>query len=505
VLSFVCWIWKDSITAQQIGSGFHGLGIGSFALDWMTISGYLGSPLATPTYVMVNTMAGFILILYVLVPFTYWNNGYDAKRFPIFSSDIFDVDGQLYNVSRILDEKSFTFDEEAYNNYSKLYFSTYLIYCYGFTLATFSSSISHVVLFYGSRSVWQQFAKSYQSQRQDVHTRLMKQNYESIPSWWFYSILFSMMGFAILVCEIFSEQLQLRYWGVLLACALVFIFLFPEGVLAATASSGFSVKLFLEIVIGYLHPGRPIANIAFTTYGFFALFMALNFTSMLKTSHYMKIPPKIIFLVQILGTLLSCVIGFTVAWWFLYSVENICHPELLPKGSPWTCPTERRFFSVGVTWGVIGPAKMFYPHGTYSIIFVFFIIGLLAPVPVWILSRIYPEKKWIRLINWPVIFSVGHAMPPATPVNFWSWFVVGIIFNYFIFRKFKQWWARYNYVLSAGLDTGAAFLTIIVTLFLEIRGVYGPNWWGLEMGDHCPLAHCPTAPGVIVEGCPVIK
>ncbi|URE08568.1 oligopeptide transporter [Musa troglodytarum] len=28
-LSFVCWIWKDSITAQQIGSGFHGLGIGS--------------------------------------------------------------------------------------------------------------------------------------------------------------------------------------------------------------------------------------------------------------------------------------------------------------------------------------------------------------------------------------------------------------------------------------------------------------------------------------------
>ncbi|KAM1341228.1 hypothetical protein ACFX2F_005710 [Malus domestica] len=28
-LSFVCWIWKDSITAQQIGSGLRGLRIGS--------------------------------------------------------------------------------------------------------------------------------------------------------------------------------------------------------------------------------------------------------------------------------------------------------------------------------------------------------------------------------------------------------------------------------------------------------------------------------------------
>jgi hypothetical protein len=27
-LSFVCWIWKRSVTAQQIGAGLNGLGIG---------------------------------------------------------------------------------------------------------------------------------------------------------------------------------------------------------------------------------------------------------------------------------------------------------------------------------------------------------------------------------------------------------------------------------------------------------------------------------------------
>ncbi|CAL9188414.1 unnamed protein product [Musa hybrid cultivar] len=170
---------------------------------------------------------------------------------------------------------------------------------------------------------------------QDVHTRLMKQNYESIPRWWFYSLLFSMMGFAILVCEIFSDQLQLRYWGVVLACALVFIFLLPEGVMMATTSSEFSIQLLLEIIIGYLQSGKPIANIAFTTYGSTAINTAKYFTMDMKRAYYMKIPPKVMFFVQILGSILACVVSFSVGWWVLHSVKNICYPELLPKESPW--------------------------------------------------------------------------------------------------------------------------------------------------------------------------
>ncbi|CAL9761697.1 unnamed protein product, partial [Musa acuminata subsp. burmannicoides] len=167
---------------------------------------------------------------------------------------------------------------------------------YAFILAAFTSSISHIALFYGSRSIWLQFVDSYRHQMQDVHTRLMKQNYESIPRWWFYSLLFSMMGFAILVCEIFNDQLQLRYWGVLFACALVFIFLLPECVMEATTGQGFRTRLLLEVIIGYLQSGKPIANIAFATYGSSALDTAKYFIVQLKLAHYMKIPPKVMFL-----------------------------------------------------------------------------------------------------------------------------------------------------------------------------------------------------------------
>ncbi|XVF03612.1 hypothetical protein REPUB_Repub05bG0008200 [Reevesia pubescens] len=66
-LSFVCWIWKDSMTAQQTGSGLHGFVIGTFGLDWSTIA-FFGSPLPTPLFSIVNTLVGFFLVFHDIVP-----------------------------------------------------------------------------------------------------------------------------------------------------------------------------------------------------------------------------------------------------------------------------------------------------------------------------------------------------------------------------------------------------------------------------------------------------
>ncbi|KAG1347444.1 putative oligopeptide transporter 5-like [Cocos nucifera] len=231
--------------------------------------------------------------------------------------------------------------------------------------------------------------------------------------------------------------------------------------LVVIATQGIPDYIFYEMLNGYLSPGQPIANMTFKIYGTLGTSTAVQAMSSFKQGHYMKIPPKSMFLVQIIGTALSTAASFGTGWWIFTSIPHICDLERLPKGSPWTCPSERVTFSVGVAWGLVGPRKMFYPSGTYSMIFVFFIVGLLAPVPVWILSKMYPEKKWIRLINIPVIFSMGSMMPPASAINVWPWMVVGTIFNYVVFRKYKGWWARYNYVLSSGLDIGASFVALL--------------------------------------------
>ncbi|KAJ7960805.1 Oligopeptide transporter [Quillaja saponaria] len=145
---------------------------------------------------------------------------------------------------------------------------------------------------------------------------------------------------------------------------------------------------------------------------------------------------------------------------------------------------------------------MFTKKGIYPEMNWFFLIGLLAPVPVLLLPCKFPNRKWIRLINMPIILAGPTSMPSAKAVHYICWEAVRIFFNFYISSKFKDWWARHNYILSAGLDSGFAFLAILIYFTLQSKDIIGPSWWGLENDDHCPLASCPTAPGVVSKGWP---
>ena len=156
-----------------------------------------------------------------------------------------------------------------------------------------------------------------------------------------------------------------------------------------------------------------------------------------------------------------------------------------------------------VVWGLIGPKRMFFT-GVYSKLTYFFLIGLVAPIPAWILARRFPEKKWLKLILVPVLFMPGAHMLPTRSVNYLSWFVVGFIFNYVIFRRRKEWWGKYSILFSVAMDTGTAAMAFLMMVLLQMRGINSVNWWGSAVSDHCPLATCPTQRGVQVEGCPLL-
>ncbi|CAL1353847.1 unnamed protein product [Linum trigynum] len=505
-ISVICLIWKNSIKAQQIGSGMSGLGIASIGLDWSTVAAFLGTPLATPLFAIVNTMVGFFMVIYVIIPIAYWNNAYHAKKFPIFSSKTFDSTGHRYDIDRILNKKTFDIDYPAYESYSKLYLSATFAFVYGMTFAGLMATITHVILFDG-KTIWELWKKTtgaVKDRYTDVHTRLMKKNYEAVPEWWFLIVLAISLALAFLAVEGFNRQLQLPWWGLLLACCIALTFTLPIGIIQATTNQQIGLNVITELIIGYMYPGKPLANVAFKTYGYISMAQALGFLADFKLGHYMKIPPKVMFAVQTVGTLVSSTVYFGTAWWLLSSVKDICNQDNLPPGSPWTCPGDNVFYSASIIWGVIGPLRMFTNKGIYPEMNWFFLIGALAPVPVWLLARKYPEKKWIKLIHMPLIFAATANMPPARPVHYWSWGVVGIFFNYYIYKNYKGWWARHTYILSAAMDAGVAFLAVLIYFLLQDKNIYGPQWWGLEGDDHCKLATCPTAPGVNITGCPVL-
>ncbi|MFS7988034.1 putative oligopeptide transporter, OPT superfamily [Helianthus anomalus] len=93
------------------------------------------------------------------------------------------------------------------------------------------------------------------------------------------------------------------------------------------------------------------------------------------------------------------------------------------------------------------------------------------------MSMIYQEKKWIPLINIPVILFGFAGMLPTTPINIASLLVTGMIFNYFVFKCQKQWWQKYNYVLSVVLDAGTTFMGVLLFVMLQ-NDVFELKWWG---------------------------
>lgn len=53
------------------------------------------------------------------------------------------------------------------------------------------------------------------------------------------------------------------------------------------------------MIIGFMYQGKPLANVVFKTYGTISMSQAITFLSDFKLGHYMKIPPKSMFLVQV--------------------------------------------------------------------------------------------------------------------------------------------------------------------------------------------------------------
>ncbi|KAI3881494.1 hypothetical protein MKW92_001736 [Papaver armeniacum] len=497
--SWVCWVWPHSITAQQIGSGYHGLGVGAFTLDWAGISAYHGSPLIAPWYSILNIAVGFIMFIYIIVPLCYWKfNTFDARKFPMFSNKLFTSTGHIYDTTKILTPQ-YDLNIAAYDNYGKLYLSPLFALSIGSGFARIAATMTHVALFHG-RDILKRSKSAMKDAKLDIHARLMK-NYKDVPQWWFLILLVVSMAFALLTSFVWKKDIQLPWWGMLFAFALAWIVTLPIGVIEATTNQRLGYDIIAEFMIGYVLPGKPIANLLFKIYGRISTVHALSFLADLKLGHYMKIPPRCMFTAQLVGTLLSGTVNLAVAWWMLENIENLCDVEALHPDSPWTCPKYRVTFDASVIWGLIGPRRLFGAGSMYRNLVWLFLVGAILPVPVWVMSKIFPEKKWIPLINIPVI-SYGFAgMPPATPTNIASWLVTGTIFNYFVFVYRKRWWQKYNYVLSAALDAGTAFMGVL--LFFTLQNTHhNLKWWGTQP-DHCPLATCPTEPGISVKGCPV--
>jgi hypothetical protein len=110
----------------------------------------------------------------------------------------------------------------------------------------------------------------------------------------------------------------------------------------------------------------------------------------------------------------------------------------------------------------------------------FFLAGAILPVLIYLGARRWPKSN-IKYLSAPIIFGGAGLIPPATPLNYLAWGIVGYIFNKLIRSKHRGWWMYYNYVFSAGLDIGLALSTILIFCALQLSNIAFPAWWGVNI------------------------
>ncbi|KAH9911843.1 OPT oligopeptide transporter [Fomitopsis serialis] len=431
--NWVCWIVPNNVVVNQLFGYSSGLGMSLLTFDWAQIS-YIGSPLATP-----------------------WGS--------------YDRYGNSYNVTAITNPDA-SLNMGKYASYSPLFLSTTFAMTYGLSFASITSIITHTFLYF-RKQIWVQSRRAM-SDQPDIHSRLMSR-YRQVPNGGHTAIMFV---FGIVSIEVWHTEFPV--WAFVLSLVIAFVYCIPVGMIQAITNQQLGLNVITELIIGYALPGRPIAMMMFKTWGYITMAQALTFTSDFKLGHYMKINPREMFWAQVVATVIAGTVQLAVQAWMFTNIPDICSPS---QANGFICPSTEVFGTASIIWGVIGPARQFSQGQIYYGLVWFFLVGAVCPLVAYLVALKWPNS-FVKYVNFPVIFSGTGAIPPATAINYVPWAIVGFIFNYIIRRRHFSWWTKYNYVLSAGLDSGVAISIIVIFFCVQypLAGAIGKNtiqaWWG---------------------------
>ncbi|KAI9306431.1 OPT family small oligopeptide transporter [Cunninghamella echinulata] len=491
--SIFCIVNRQSIWFQRLFGGLavnEGLGILQLSFDWNYLSSL--SPLVYPLYVQLNVYGG-IFLLYILAPLLYYYDVWNAKSFPFLSNSLYTLD-KVTGISKLYPQRDILNADNTLNH-GKLeeighpHFSTYGAITYVFINFAVTASIMHVVLYHG-KDIWNTIrsTKSKGTENLDIHMKLMAA-YKEVPNWWYY--LLFLIGIVLNIIVAYVNESQLPWWGVIAAIMISLVLSLPLNLIEAVTGRGFGLNVFAELIGGLLFPYKPIANMYFKTLGYNTLAQAGKMASDLKIGHYLKVSPRMIFLHQIVGTIIGCIFNYIINITIIQAQRDILiDPNT--ESNVWNGASFQTMNAAALTWGAIGPINMFGPGTQYAIILWAFFIGFLLPIPFWLLHRFYPRVGF-NYVNVPMIL-IGLVTLPGSASSFVTVSIfLTFLSQWYLKKYYRGWFVKYNYLLSSALDSGTS-LCVFFVAFAFMGGATGnstlfPVWFGnrrdVKYVDYC--------------------
>ncbi|KAJ3186399.1 hypothetical protein HK101_009677 [Irineochytrium annulatum] len=494
-LCYLAPMFPDPATTRLLASAQPNGGVGwlSVSLDWNVITAM--TPITSPLWALANQVAGMALGIWVVTPLLWANNAFGNDRilgadpgqgangtgeFPLGgslnSADLFNKDGLSVDAWGFVFPNNLTLNEAYYESQAPVRITTYFALDYATSFLVFTATFSHVALWYGKDLLHRCRSAARTLDQTDLHARLMSA-YADVPDAWYLALLLISLVAGCAVGE--WGGFGLPWWGTVLGLGLAVVSVIPLGVLQAISGQGMGLNVMSEILIGFILPGRIAAVMAFKTISYMAMYQGLTLVSDLKLGHYLKIPPRDMFVSQLFSTVIAAILNVYMAEMIYESFgrDRELRTDPSDPNSPfmwklqskpqlgWTANSYNVFLNAGAIWGSIGPLRFFGPSSPYRYTLLAFPLGLLLPLIPWHLHRrltALSRPSYWHLVNVPLLAMFPNSGAGAVRAEIVSPLAVGVIVNYFIKKHRPAWWRGYAYVLSAGLDSGLAVALAVI-------------------------------------------
>lgn len=473
--NWLSWIAPNNLSLATITGSVSGLGINPItSFDWNIINSNYA--LTIPFYSQLNQYIGSVLAIFPIL--AVWYSNYKWTGFmPINSNALFTNTGEAYSVAEVLNENSLL-DIEKYKAYGPPFYTAANLVMYGAFFAIYPFSIVYVFathwnqISFAIKGLWglvRNFKKSTYEGYNDPYTRSMTK-YKEVPEWAFTCVLVISIVLAILCIKLYPTETPV--WGIFFAIGINFAFLIPLTLIYSITGFSFGLNVLVELIVGYALPGNGLALMFIKALGYNVDGQAQNYITDQKMGHYLRIAPRALFRVQMLSVLVSSLVSLGTLNLALNTIVDYC---VRTQPQKFSCPGSRTFFSASVLWGVIGPKRVF--GGLYPVLQWCFLIGFLLAFPCIAIKKYFKQYKAVRYFQ-PVLIIGGFLI--YAPYNL-SYYTPGLIASYFfmylIRKRYFNWWSKYNYVLSGGLQAGVAFSAVIIFFAVQYHEK-DINWWG---------------------------
>lgn len=509
--SIVCLAAPNNAAVSRVfggSNGNEGLGLLSICFDWQYISGGM-NPMTIPLKAQFSNFLGYLLCMVVFVA-VYYNNIWKAQNFPFLSQLLFYENGTQYNQTLILNSNYEVDPTLLAEQGIPYYSSTWIVYLLTSNLGL-AATFTHLLLWNRDdlRSAWSwmtpsgikqmwanfdwKFWKADGMRKQEVDDENIDPHYKQMlkypdaPNSWYFVVF--IVAFVISLVVIYKTNSTLPWWGFIISLLLATVSILFFGALAAITGLTFIIQPFVQMIGGYLHTGKPVANMYFVLYGYNTVSQAQLLLRDLKIAQYAKLPPRAAFTAQIIGTLLGAVLNFIM---MNSIIDNQREILLSVQGTNiWSGQQPQQYNSQAIAWGGLSH-ELFSAGQRYQWVPWAYLVGLFVPVPFWVLHKFWPRLRADYLYTPIIAYYIGWLCVGINS-SILSYFAIAFLSQWWLRTRYPTWFAKYNYIIGAALDGGTQVMVFILSFAVQGAGGTShlfPAWWGANQGgnyDHCAM------------------